>query len=121
MAGRDHEGSDLPQGDPARASQESPPRDAGSGAASAAAQEASSQEASPPEGSDPGGGAAGASAEAVRLLVRAVGTLPDAERDHVYTWLLGRAMAGPYGAGQWPGRLREGSAQLLSLQQAGGP
>jgi hypothetical protein len=127
MAGPDPESIDLPQGDSAPAPQETP-QDAGV-AAIVAAQEASTREGSTEEGGAAGtgpgasgpAGAAGSSAEAAGLLVRAVGTLPDAERDQVYTWLLGRAMAGPFGAGQWPGRVREVNAQLLSLQQAGGP
>lgn len=57
----------------------------------------------------------------VRLLVKALGGLPAAERDEVYVWLLGRAMSGPYGSAQLPGRLREVSSQLLALQNAGGP
>ena len=60
------------------------------------------------------------SAETVQLLVKAIGMLPDGERDQVYAWLLNRGLAGPYGAGQLPGRVREVSSQLLSLQQAGG-
>src|SRR5947208_15179698 len=107
MAGPDPEGTDLPRGDPAAASQDIPPQQAGAAAAGAAPGATAEQ--------------AGAPADVARLLVQAVGTLPAAERDQVYTWLLGRAMAGPYGASQWPGRMREVSAQLLSLQQAGGP
>jgi hypothetical protein len=60
------------------------------------------------------------SAETVQLLVKAIGMLPDGERDQVYAWLLNRGLAGPYGGGQLPGRLREVSSQLLSLQRAGG-
>jgi hypothetical protein len=62
----------------------------------------------------------GSSSETVQLLVKALGMLPAAERDQVYTWLLSRGMAGPYGPGPLPGRLREVSSQLLSLQRAGG-
>jgi hypothetical protein len=73
-------------------------------------------------GAGSGGTASGrTSTGPVRLLVKALGGLPDAERDEVYVWLLGRAMAGPYGTAQVPGRLREVSAQLLALQNAGGP
>jgi hypothetical protein len=60
------------------------------------------------------------SAEVVQLLVKAIGTLPDGERDQVYAWLLSRGMAGSYGFGPLPGRLREVSSQLLALQRAGG-
>ena len=69
----------------------------------------------------PHGSGSSGSAEMARLLVKAVGSLPDDERDQVYEWLLSRGMSGPYDAGQWPRRLREASAQLLSLQTAGGP
>lgn len=61
------------------------------------------------------------SSDVVGLLVKAVGSLPDDERDQVYVWLLSRGLSGPYGAPNLPGRLREVSAQLLSLQTAGGP
>jgi hypothetical protein len=61
------------------------------------------------------------STEVARLLVRALGTLPADERDQVYVWLLSRGMSAPYGAAQLPGRMREVSAQLLSLQNVGGP
>jgi hypothetical protein len=71
------------------------------------------QQAPPPSGQS--------SAEMARLLVKAVGTLPDDERDQVFVWLLSRGMSGAYGAAPLPGRLREVSAQLLSLQTAGGP
>jgi hypothetical protein len=64
--------------------------------------------------------AARSSVETVQLLVKAIGMLPDGERDQVYAWLLNRGLAGPYGGGQLPGRLREVSSQLLSLQRAGG-
>jgi|SRR5450631_1335359 hypothetical protein len=60
------------------------------------------------------------SAETVELLVKAIGMLPDGERDQVYAWLLTRGLPGSYGTGQLPGRLREVSSQLLSLQRAGG-
>jgi|SRR6185437_5983385 len=112
MAGPDPESTDLPQGDPAPAPQNIPPPEAA--AAAGDAPDAAASESRLAE-------QAGASPDVVRLLVQAVGTLPAAERDQVYTWLLGRAMAGPFGASHLPGRMREVSAQLLSLQQAGGP
>jgi len=62
---------------------------------------------------------ASADAEAtdpVHLLVRAIGTLPEDQRDQVYAWLLSRA---PAGQGVLPLRLREMSGQLLALQRAG--
>lgn len=68
----------------------------------------------------PPGSAATAPTGTVSLLVKALGMLPDTERDQVYVWLLGRSMAGAYGPGQLPGRLREVSDQLLALQSAGG-
>lgn len=110
MAGPDPESTDLPQGDPAPALHDSPRQEAAAAAGAAPDATAGTRLAEQ----------AGASADVVRLLVQAVGTLPAAERDQVYTWLLGRAMAGPYGTGHLPGRMREVSAQLLSLQQAGG-
>jgi hypothetical protein len=70
---------------------------------------------------DPAAGSpAGSSTDSVQLLVKALGMLPDTERDQVYVWLLGRSMAGSHGSGQLPSRLREVSSQLLSLQSAGG-
>ena len=57
------------------------------------------------------------STDVARLLVKAVGTLPDGERDQVYVWLLRVA----YGDIPLPGRVRDDSAQLLSLQNVGGP
>jgi hypothetical protein len=70
---------------------------------------------------DPAAGSpAGSSTDTVQLLVKALGMLPDTERDQVYVWLLGRSMPGSYGSGQLPSRLREVSSQLLSLQSAGG-
>ena len=75
------------------------------------------QPASPPAA----GGPAGSSREPVRLLVKAVGMLPDGERDEVYTWLLSRGLSPAYGTGHLPARLRDVSAQILSLQAAGGP
>jgi hypothetical protein len=73
-----------------------------------------------PAAGPPAGSSAGSSPEAIQLLVKALGMLPDTERDQVYVWLLGRNLAGSYGSGQLPGRLREVSSQLLSLQSAGG-
>jgi hypothetical protein len=71
------------------------------------------------------GGAEPAQAEIVQLLVKAVATLPDAERDQVYAWFLNRGITGSRpasfaGAGPLPRQLREMSATLLSLQTAGG-
>jgi hypothetical protein len=71
------------------------------------------------EGTSPAGSAA-SSPDTVQLLVKALGMLPDEERDQVYVWLLGRSMAGPHGSGPLPGRMHEVSAQLLALQSAGG-
>jgi hypothetical protein len=110
MAGPDPESTDLPHGDPGPAPHDSPPEAA---AAAGAAPEAAARESRQAE-------QVGAPADVVRLLVQAVGTLPAAERDQVYTWLLGRAMAGPYGTSHLPGRMREVGAQLLSLQREGG-
>ena len=71
------------------------------------------------------GGPEPAQDEVVRLLVKAVATLPDAERDQVYAWFLNRGITGSRpssfaGAGPLPRQLREMSATLLSLQTAGG-
>jgi hypothetical protein len=71
------------------------------------------------------GGPEPGQAEVVRLLVKAVATLPDAERDQVYAWFLDRGIAGTRpsaftGPGPLPRQLREMSATLLSLQTAGG-
>jgi hypothetical protein len=71
------------------------------------------------------GGPEPAQAEVVQLLVKAVATLPDAERDQVYAWFLNRGITGSRpssfaGAGPLPRQLREMSATLLSLQTAGG-
>ena len=73
----------------------------------------------------PYGGPEPAPGEVVRLLVKAVATLPDAERDQVYAWLLDRGITGSRpgslaGSGPLPRQLREMSATLLSLQIAGG-
>jgi hypothetical protein len=82
-----------------------------------------------PPGPEAAGQAAGgpepAQADIVRLLVKAVATLPDAERDQVYAWFLDRGMTGSRpaafaGSGPLPRQLREMSATLLSLQRAGG-
>jgi hypothetical protein len=51
---------------------------------------------------------AGSPGEAVPLLVKAIASLPDGERDQVYVWLLSRP------------RLHQVSSQLMSLQSAGG-
>ncbi|MGH3410994.1 MAG: plasmid partition protein ParG [Streptosporangiaceae bacterium] len=74
-----------------------------------------------PGSSPSAGGPAGSPREAVRLLVKAVGMLPDGERDEVYTWLLSRGLASAYGTGHLPARLRDVSTQILSLQAARGP
>jgi len=73
----------------------------------------------------PAGSADGA--QAVALLVKALGLLPDAERDQVYTWLLGRSLTGPYGSlsgpvtlGPLTRRVSSLGDQLLSLQRQGG-
>ena len=73
----------------------------------------------------PSGGPEPEQAEVVRLLVKAVATLPDAERDQVYAWFLDRGITGSRpatfaGPGPLPRQLREMSATLLSLQTAGG-
>jgi hypothetical protein len=63
--------------------------------------------------------------DTARLLVKAIGMLPESERDQVYTWLLSSTMSGgglasPYaGTGPLPRRLRDLSAQLLPLISAG--
>jgi hypothetical protein len=64
--------------------------------------------------------AAASSADIVQLLVKAVGMLPDGERDQVYTWLMHRGFSTMGGTAALPVRLREVSSQLLSLQTAGG-
>ncbi|HMH93254.1 MAG TPA: hypothetical protein VK586_19485, partial [Streptosporangiaceae bacterium] len=66
-----------------------------------------------------------AQADVVRLLVKAVAALPDAERDQVYAWFLDRGITGSRpssfaGQAPLPRQLREMSATLLSLQTAGG-
>jgi hypothetical protein len=79
-----------------------------------------------PAGAAPSyGGAEPAQVEVVRLLVKAVATLPDAERDQVYAWFLDRGITGTQpgsftGPGPLPRQLREMSSTLLSLQTAGG-
>jgi hypothetical protein len=90
-------------------------------------QDAESPEASASRqgGALPSGGPEPAQAEVVRLLVKAVATLPDAERDQVYAWFLDRGITGSRpgsfaGPGPLPRQLREMSATLLSLQTAGG-
>ena len=100
-AGADPAGADPPARDPAGA--------------------ASPRAATPAAGPDPVQG------EVVRLLLKAVATLPDSERDQVYAWFMDRVIAGPGPAAQigslnspLPRQLREVSATLLSLQAAGG-
>jgi hypothetical protein len=73
----------------------------------------------------PAGGPDPAQPDVVRLLVKAVGSLPDAERDQVYAWFLDRGITGSRpgsfaGAGPLPRQLQEVSAALLSLQTVGG-
>src|SRR6185437_142169 len=94
----------------------SDPEPAGQPAPDPAAQPGSS---SPPGPGGPGG-PGGSSRDAIRLLVKAVGMLPDAERDEVYTWLLSRGLTSTYGTSHLPARLRDVSSQILSLQAAGG-
>jgi len=69
----------------------------------------------------PAAGATGGTMDTIRLLVKAIGTLPDAERDQVYAFLLGRGMTVPYLTGRLAGRLHEVSDQLLPLHTAGAP
>jgi hypothetical protein len=70
----------------------------------------------------PAAGAGGGTMDTIRLLVKAVGTLPDNERDQVYAFLLSRGMTTtPTLTGRLAGRLREVSDQLLPLQTAGAP
>ncbi|HEY6480537.1 MAG TPA: hypothetical protein VIZ00_10935 [Streptosporangiaceae bacterium] len=78
-----------------------------------------------PAGTGVPGSTEPAQADVVRLLVKAVATLPDAERDQVYAWFLDRGITGSRaaafaGAGPFPRQLREVSTALLSLQRAGG-
>jgi hypothetical protein len=82
--------------------------------------------ATPPAAETPGGAAAppgppGGSLDSTRLLVKAIGTLPEGERDQVYTFLLSRGLTTPYLTGRLAGRLRDVSDQLLPLQTAGAP
>jgi hypothetical protein len=79
----------------------------------------------PRSGAGLSGGPEPEQAEVVRLLVKAVATLPDAERDQVYAWFLDRGITGSRpgsfaGPEPLPRQLREMSATLLSLQTAGG-
>jgi hypothetical protein len=75
-----------------------------------------------PAGPDqPAAGASGSTMDTIRLLVKAVGTLPDAERDQVYAFLLSRGMTTPYLTGRLARRLHEVSDQLLPLHTAGAP
>jgi hypothetical protein len=101
---------------------ESADRPAGANPAGAASPGAAS-----PGGTTAPAGSGAAQAQVVRLLLKAVATLPEAERDQVYAWFMDRAIAGPgslggsfTGAGPLPRQLREMSATLLSLQAAGG-
>jgi hypothetical protein len=103
------------------------PQDAGSPQAPPGPQASPGQQASPgPQvGTGLSSGPEPAQAEVVRLLVKAVATLPDGERDQVYAWFLDRGITGSRpgsfaGPGPLPRQLREMSATLLSLQTAGG-
>jgi hypothetical protein len=122
--------ADDPQSSPA------PPPDEGAQAppaAPAGSDPAAGPPAAPAPTPGPGPQAAGAApggrepgqADVVQLLVKAVATLPDAERDQVYAWFLDRGITGSRsaafaGPGPLPRQLREVSATLLSLQTAGG-
>jgi hypothetical protein len=81
----------------------------------------------PQAGASPqAGGPEQAQPDVVRLLVKAVASLPDAERDQVYAWFLDRGITGSRPAAlatarPLPRQLREMSATLLALQAAGGP
>jgi hypothetical protein len=70
------------------------------------------------------GGPAAEQAEVVRLLIKAVGTLPDAERDRVYAWFLERGITGspgaPFATSPLPRQLREITSMALSLQAGSG-
>jgi hypothetical protein len=79
----------------------------------------------PPAGATPpSGGPAAEQAEVVRLLIKAVGTLPDAERDRVYAWFLERGITGsqgaPFATAPLPRQLREITSMALSLQAGSG-
>ncbi|HMG65319.1 MAG TPA: hypothetical protein VK599_20410 [Streptosporangiaceae bacterium] len=126
MAADDPESTSAPQG------AATPPAAAGS-QASPGSQGGPGSQAGPGSRASPGpqaaaglsGGPEPAQDEVVRLLVKAVATLPDAERDVVYAWFLNRGITGSRpssfaGAGPLPRQLREMSATLLSLQTAGG-
>jgi hypothetical protein len=69
----------------------------------------------------PAAGGAGGTMDSIRLLVKAVGSLPDTERDQVYAFLLSRGMSTPYLTGRLAGRLREVSEPFLPLHSAGAP
>ena len=124
--------ADDPETAPARPDAEAPQAPTGSQAspgsqASAGSQASTGSQASPgTQAAAPvPGDAEPAQAEIVQLLVKAVATLPDAERDQVYAWFLNRGITGSRptsfaGAGPLPRQLREMSATLLSLQTAGG-
>ena len=124
--------ADDPETAPARPDAEAPQAPTGSQAslgsqASPGSQASTGSQASPgaPAAAPVPGDAEPAQAEIVQLLVKAVATLPDAERDQVYAWFLNRGITGSRptsfaGAGPLPRQLREMSATLLSLQTAGG-
>jgi hypothetical protein len=101
-----------------------PPSDSEAGSGSAASPAPAAGPA-PQAGTRVPGSTEPAQADVVRLLVKAVATLPDAERDQVYAWFLDRGITGSRaaafaGSGPFPRQLREMSAALLSLQRAGG-
>jgi hypothetical protein len=59
-----------------------------------------------------------AAKDPVQLLVKAIGTLPEAERDRVYTWLLRRGFQpGEAGVAPIPGRSRRVSVATLLEQE----
>lgn len=103
----------MSESDPQPLGSDPDPEPAGQPAPDPAAQPGSSSPAGP-------AGSAGSSRDAIRLLVKAVGMLPDAERDEVYTWLLSRGLTSAYGTSHLPARLRDVSSQILSLQAAAG-
>jgi hypothetical protein len=118
--------ADDPQSTPAPQGAETPQAPPGSRASTSSQASTSSPGNPGPQAAAPlSGGPEPAQAEVVQLLVKAVATLPDAERDQVYAWFLNRGITGSRptsfaGAGPLPRQLREMSATLLSLQTAGG-
>jgi hypothetical protein len=117
------ESPQAPPGSPP-ASGSLPPSDSDAGSGSAASPGPAAGP-GPQAGTRVAGSAEPAQADVVRLLVKAVATLPDAERDQVYAWFLDRGITGSRaaafaGSGPFPRQLREMSAALLSLQRAGG-